>query len=249
MKMRKMSFFSIAMILLIVSLCSCQAEERIIVQEFGFTTPSMGFAIADVNNIEAVTELSSQVVLCHVDSLEEVEFTDTNNFNFRYKIEILDILMDTSEALQAGDIIEVTSSEGILKASEAAALIKDTPRAQKLGILQGEYQDNEYIVSSTWDAIPIEVGKTYVMYLTDRYLESEGVYAESGRSFLYEYSGKTIYSSRSMEKSDTSLAAVISDIEAQIALRTGRADEVGADQYMEELGARQQAEREENTVE
>ncbi len=43
--------------------------------------------------------------------------------------------------------------------------MKNNATAKKLNILQGEYNDNEYITSSTWDAVPIEVGKTYIMFI------------------------------------------------------------------------------------
>ena len=149
--------------------------------------------------------------------------------NFKYSVKVLDIIMDVDDSLKIGDTITVSSSEGIMKASEAAELVKDDPVAKKLNILQGEYSDNEYITSSTWDAVPIEVGKTYIMFITDRYLETEGLYSESGRSFLFECDNS---------KTDD----IIEKIKAQAALRTGRADEVGASQYMTELGERQRNE-------
>ena len=141
--------------------------------------------------------------------------------------------------INIGDIIPVTSSEGIMKASEAAKMIKDSPRAKKFGILQGKYNDNDYITSSTWDAIPIEVGKTYIMFITDRYYADEGVYAESGRSFLFEVEEQSVYSSRAMTRNKKTTNDIVSEILAQIEVRTGRADEVGVDQYMIELGEKQ----------
>lgn len=214
-------------------------DERIIIEEFGYINPSMSSQIADVNNLEAVTELSSHIIKCKVKSLDDVTYTDVNLFNFEYSVEVIDIMLDVNDTLETGDIISVTSSEGIIKAAEAAEMIKDTPRAKKLGILQGEYQDNEYIISSTWDAIPIEVGKTYIMFITDRYLDDEGVYSESGRSFLYEVEEQTVFSSRAMTINDNSTNDILSDIISQIEIRTGRADEVGATQYMIELGEQQ----------
>ena len=61
----------------------------------------------------------------------------------------------------------------MVTAKEAAAMVKDTLRAKKFGILQGEYADNEYIRCSTWGAIPIEVGKSYILFLTDEYYEKD----------------------------------------------------------------------------
>lgn len=248
MKNKRFIYYLLALMMLLFMMSSCvttsvstndSIDDKIIVEEFGYVTPSMSSQIADVNNLEAVTELSSHIIKCKVISLDDIKYTDINIFNFEYSVEIIDILLDVNDSLDIGDVIPVTSSEGIIKATDAAALIKDTPRAQKLGILQGEYQENEYITSSTWDAIPIEVGKTYIMFVTDRYLADEGVYSESGRSFLYEVSEQTVFSSRTMSMNERSTNDLLDDIFSQIELRSGRVDEVGASQYMRELGEQQ----------
>ena len=246
MKRSKAIYFVSALMILTSMMSSCGVisnqfndEKKIIVEEFGYVNPSMSSQIADVNNLEAVTELASHIIKCKVKSLDDITYNDINLFNFKYSVEVIDIMLDVNDTLKSGDIISVTSSEGIMKASDAAAMIKDTPRAKKLGILQDEYQDNEYITSSTWDAIPIEVGKTYIMFITDRYLADEGVYAESGRRFLYEVEEQTAFSGRAMTADAKSTNDILNDIASQIELRTGRVDEVGAEQYIRELGERQ----------
>ncbi len=216
--------------------------QRNIVETFGYIEP-MGDMIADVNNYEAITELSSQIVLCEIKDLVDVTVTEIGLFSFRYDIEILDILLDVGDRLQIGDTVQITSSEGILKAVDAAELIADTPRAKKLGILQGEYSDDDYIIASTWDAIPVEVGNCYLMYLDDDYLESEGVYAESGRSYLYEYHDQVVYSGRDMIKNESSLSEILETVSGYISMRTGRADEIGEAAYLLELQDRQIQER------
>jgi len=115
--------------------------------------------------------------------------------------------------------------------------------------LQGEYADNEYIISSVNDAIPVEVGKSYIMFLTDRYLETEGKYGEMGREYLFEYTNGRIYRGKSMTVNEKNFDQTLSEIKAQISLRTGRADEVGWNQYMFELGERQRAEYEQAEAE
>lgn len=218
-----------------------ETDERIIVEEFGYIEPSMSSRIADINNLEAITELSSHVIVGKVTDIEDITYTEIGLFNFQYAVEVTDLLMDARNSLTIGDRLSVTSSEGILKAADAAAMVADTPRAKKLGILQGAYADNEYILSSTYDAIPIEVGKTYLMFLSDEYLENEGVYAESGRMFLYEIEDQVVHTGRAMTLSEDSTDDVIDTIMAQIALRTGRADEIGSSAYMWELAERQAA--------
>lgn len=246
MKNRKISYLVTILSVIMCLITSCgsvqKADERIFVQEFGYSDSSMMYTLADVNNLEAVTELSSQAIKCEIVSLDDVSFSDTFVFNFKYSVKVLDIIMDIDNSLSIGDIIPVSSSEGILKASEAAEIVKEDMTAKKLNVLQGEYDDNEYIVSSCWDAVPIEVGKTYIMFITDRYLESEGIYSESGRSFLFEYDDQIIKHERSMVRIAKSTNDIVAEIENQAKLRTGRVDEVGTFQYMLELGERQNRE-------
>ncbi len=219
-----------------------QVDDRVIVKEFGYSAQSMTSQVADVNNLEAVTELSSQVIKCEIVSLDDASVNELGVLSFKYSVKVLDIIMDINDSLEIGDTITVSSSEGIMKASEAAELMKGNATAKKLNILQGEYNDNEYITSSTWDAVPIEVGKTYIMFITDWYLESEGLYSESGRSFLFEYDGQNVVHERSAVMSQKSTDDIVDEIKAQVELRTGRVDEVGAAQYMNELGERQRNE-------
>lgn len=213
-------------------------SDRNIVYEFGYKE-LMGYMIADVNNLEAICEISSQVIQCDVLSVDNVIYTDNNLFNFEYTVEIENILLDTSSQLNVGDKISVTSNEGVMKAADAADMIASDPRSIKLGILQGEYGDNDYITCSTWDAIPIETGKSYIMFITDDYLEAEGVYAETGYSYLFEYSDNTVHNSRAASLNSNSTDDILQAIEAQLELRTGRVDEVGFYQYVDELGASQ----------
>lgn len=228
-------------------LAACQTTpsepQRSIVETFGYrTAPSMATRIADVNFPEAVTELSSQIIICTIDSMDEMQFTDIGLWNFTYSVTVEEILMDTHALLKIGDQIHMTSGEGIAKAADAAEIVRDTPRARKFGILQGTYGDDDYIVCSTWDAIPIEVGKRYLVFLTDEYLANEGVYAEDGYSYLYEIDGNTVrYGMDTLTDSRTA-KELVAAVQEQIASRTGRADEVGASQYMYELGEAQASE-------
>ncbi len=217
-----------------------------IVAEFGslHSGTSMVYRFVDLSGPEAITEISSHIVMCKILSVEDVVFTDTAEFNFRYSIQVEDILFDATSTLEIGDVISITSSEGIMKASEAAEMIGHTARSQKLGILQGEYGENDYILCSSYNAIPIEVGHTYILYLTDRYLEAEGVYAESGRSLLYEYTEDgEVFTTRNMTPCTENIDQVLDRVNGLIQKRSGRVEQVGFDRYTNELAARQRRER------
>ncbi|MBQ8510848.1 MAG: hypothetical protein IJ493_13185 [Clostridia bacterium] len=149
--------------------------------------------------------------------------------------------MDTTNALNVGDIIIVSSNEGYLLACDAAELVGDNERSRKLGILRGEYGDNDYILSSNYSAIPIELDRSYFMYLTDKYFENEGVYAEIGKSFLYEvWNGKVYWGSDFTEVASENEFSNI--MVSNVANRTGRADLIGESAYLDELVTAQQAE-------
>lgn len=239
--MKRIAFLLITIFLL--SSCNMQSEAQTtknIVEEFGFVD-MLADEIADINSMEAITEISSQIILCEVKDRTEMIWTETNMFNFTYEVEVIEVYLDTHDNLEPGDIITVSSSEGLVPAKEAAEIVSETPRAQKLGILQGEYNDNDYIRCSAWDAIPIEVGKTYLMYLDDCYLEREGKYAESGRTYLFEYADNAVYQKRNMEDTGLSFHEILTQVKDHIDKRTGRADEIGYYPYLEELGRQQAA--------
>ena len=56
---------------------------------------------------------------------------------------------------------------------------------------------------------------------------------------MFEVEEQSVYSSRAMTRNKKTTNDIVSEILAQIEVRTGRADEVGVDQYMIELGEQQ----------
>lgn len=243
--MKRNLLLSLAFAILMLLTVSCEKVEpeppKNIVRELGLksASDSMASYIANLDNLEAVTELSSHVIKCEIISCDNISTTEMSALNFDYSVKVLDIIMDTRNTIKVGDIIPVNSSEGIIKVSEFVELIKNDPLKLKYYRIPETYTDNDYVVSSNFNAVPIEVGKTYIMYISDHYLENYGVYSESGRAYLYEYNDDEIHSQRSMTLSEESTDDIIAMIKAQAELRTGRADEVGEDIYMEELGQKQ----------
>lgn len=97
-----------------LSLAACRTTpsepQRSIVETFGYrTAPSMATRIADVNFPEAVTELSSQIIICTIDSMDAMRYTDIGLWNFTYSVTVEEILMDTNGRLTIGDQIHMTS--------------------------------------------------------------------------------------------------------------------------------------------
>ena len=219
---------------------------RIIVAEYG-SREQVGYTFVDLDAIETVAEMSTQIVICRVLGLEDMKVDIVGTPSIHYQMYVLDILMDVNERLSVGDTVTVTSGEGIIPASFAYERARK--RYKKLrGLDREDYAENEYILSSYLDAIPMEVGKTYLMFLTDRYLENESVYAESGRAYLYELTDGAVYYTRDRIPYPRTEDELIADIGVLIANRSGRADEIGEDAYMLELEEEQQRRRAESAA-
>ena len=234
----------LTLVLAVVMLCSCTAAEpeetaaeipeKNIIRTFGVKDNSLTSYIVDFNNLEYITELSTQIMMLKVLSRDSAEAGEIGTLNFRYTAEIIEIYHDTSGDFEVHDEIRFSSNEGMIKAKDAAELFKGSARAQKLGILQGSYSDNDYIASTNYNAVPIEVGKTYIVYLSDEYLESDGCYTDIGRSYLYEIDEDNVrmgYRDPEIIKTEDIIAQIKADLEK----RTGRADEIGASAYKKEI--------------
>lgn len=237
----------ICLLLAAVLLCSCAAEtlpeetaaetvvpEKNIIRTFGVRDNSLASYIVDFNNLEYITELSTQVMMLKVLSRDDAEAGEIGTLNFQYTAEIIEIYLDTSGEFEIHDEIRFSSNEGIMKAKDAAKLFEGSARAQKLGILQGEYTENDYIVSTNYNAVPIETGRTYIVYLSDEYLESDGSYTDIGRSYLYEIDNDNAYMGyREPESQKTE--DIIAQIKEDLENRTGRVDEIGPKAYRSEI--------------
>ena len=204
---------------------------------------NMASEIADVNNIEAVTEMATQILLVNINKLEKVSVTQLYLLDFTYDATIEKIYMDISGKLKKGDSITVTSPQGIIKGTEFVKLAKNSKHAQKYGYANREYTENDYIISSVFDGIPIEEGKKYIMYLSDDYLEKYSVYPDIGRMYLYEYTYGVLYKGSDYIKMNVSIKELEAQISKDIKNRTGRADEIGVDAYIDELGELQRKAR------
>lgn len=215
------------------------------IKEYGWknTDNLMACPFVDLNTVEAVTEYSCTVILGEVTAIHDVVANEMGDFVFYYTVAIQEVLYDRDQNKTVGEELIVSSTEGVLLANEAKALLANSLHAKKYGILQGEYGENDYIRCSYYDAIPIQVGETYLMYLTDRYYAEEAVYAEIGQQYLYLCRDNTLYGGREGEKLSVTLPEMKKQVEKQMAQRTGRADEIGHNAFLYELGEKQAAER------
>lgn len=219
----------LSLILAAMLLTSC-ASQRNIVAEFGFSKAdeSMNFTGLDYT-LDIITEVSSQVVACEIVEIESGAISgDVLTADFKYEVKIVEDFFDATDAVNVGDFILVQCNEGLIPAKEAQELMEFSGA---LRYLTGDYGENDYIRCSNQGALPVEVGKTYLMFLTDDYFEDYEMYVECGSQYLFEYrSGGKLYA-----ENDDAKSVTLDDVKSAIANRTGRADEIGRDAYILEL--------------
>lgn len=244
--MKKIFLFFV--VCLVASSCACSAPDytpldgKNIVKSEIHKEFSMSSWIADVTTFDAVNELSTQIVKCKIVEIDYLEPTVFSTISFKYNVEIEEIYLDVGKRLSVGDVVTVSSNNGIVKASEAEKLFKNSAAASKYGILQdGPYAENDYIVYSMFDGIPIEVGNTYVLYLTDDYLDTENVYADIGYSYSYVITDSGVYGGADIVKLNMNEEELRNLVKKGISKRTGRVQEVGRNQYISELAAEQKS--------
>ncbi len=238
---------TLALVLLMLASCaapepsesaSIQPERYFVHTQIKETWSDLEEYMIDVSDPEIVLERTTLLVMAEIQSADSLTYNGSCHFG--YTAEIRKIYHDSAQSLKTGDSISLHSTEGIMKAADAAALIEYPLTFKGKKILTGTYGDSDYILSSQWNAVPMEVGKTYILYLSSETLQQRGYYTECGYSLLYETDGERIYTGTDRERfksgiwreeSDRTLADVEKEIEDQLAARKGYVDELGYDLY------------------
>lgn len=226
--MKKTVLTLLSAVLLLTS-CTGEVPERNIAAEFGFSREdSLSFSSVDYT-VDIIAEVSSHIAAVEVvgvkyGALEEL------SADFKYEVKVVKEFLDTTDTISRGDTLLVQCNECIMPARDAQTLMEGTGAEL---YLTGEYGENDWIRASNHGAIPVEVGKTYLMFLTDDYLEAHGMYAECGSQYLFEYKGG-LFPSLYAENSDAA-SVTLDDVKSAVKNRTGRADEIGLEAYIREL--------------
>lgn len=199
--------------------------------------------MADTREFDAVNELSTQVIKCKVKGINKLETTVMGTISFKLDVEVEDIYLDIGDQLNVGDSIVISTNNALMTANDVLEKLSVSD-ARNYNILQdGPYGENDYVLYSAFDGTPMELNGSYIIYLTDRYFDSEGVYADIGYSHVYAIKDSGIYVGDDITKSDMNERELIKFVKDGIEARTGRVQEVGEDQYLSELAERQAAER------
>jgi hypothetical protein len=173
----------------------------------------------DGRDIHAVTEHTSQIVLCRIENLEKVSLDYRfAQLSFVYEVIIEDIYMDINNLLNIGDRITVSSIKGIITGNEYKKLAESAySRTRASSHVQEfsnrEYEENEYILSTSFNSVPCEAGRSYIMYLLDDWVEENDIYSESGYEFAYEYTDGILYYGIDYERMDIDIIQLKEQIE------------------------------------
>lgn len=217
----------LTLVLAAVMLCSCTAAEPDMpaagteVRNYvdisrKETWYSMEYFETDSSLIENIIPAATQILMVRADTADDLLYT--GSYHFEYGCEILKIYRDESASLHVGDSISVFTTEGIMKASDAAAILRYPMTYRGSKVLTEPCTDNDYISSSHFNAVPIEIGRTYIVYLSSDPLETYGYYDEIGYSYLYEVVGDDIYTGSERILSEMTLADAEQEIAEQLRL-------------------------------
>lgn len=212
-----------------LSSCAKEDPQRNIVAEFGFSRDdALSFTSIDYT-VDIITEVSSHIAAVEIVSVKYGALEELSA-DFKYEVKVVKEFLDTTDTISRGDTLLVQCNEGIMPARDAQTLMEGTGAEL---YLTGEYGENDWITASNHGALPVEVGKTYLMFLTDDYLEAHGMYAECGSQYLFEYKGG-LFPSLYAENADAA-AVTLDHVKSAVKNRTGRADEIGLEAYIREL--------------
>ncbi|MBQ2707274.1 MAG: hypothetical protein IJF67_03340, partial [Clostridia bacterium] len=186
-----------------------------------------------------VVEISDAAVIATVTELTHAELTrEFHDLYFTYQLEIGEVLFDTTKMLSNGGSIAMSSGEGALTLAELKPKL-DYTGSVYIPKYQGEHPDSDWVLATQHDATPIEVGRTYLLFL-DRNPE-DAVWIENGHEFIWEIADDRLIRGDGLSKWYAE-EYTLEEVRAVIAARTGRCDEIGEAAYIAEVKAREAAE-------
>jgi len=207
------------------------------------------------NTAEVITELSTQIVVCTLWEREVQKWDAANGFQSLYTAEIDEILMDVRGTLSAGEIIRFSSYEGLIPVRQASAAMETMPasayseRSRELTDLLRAAPEDSFVLSSGYDGIPLAVGNTYLLYLSDWGMEPyrkemgtdialieepDDFFTESGLSHMYELRRGKVYRGRDTAPMEITEKQLKEQIRDHISRRTGIAHEIGVFPYLQQ---------------
>ena len=186
------------------------------------------------SELSDVVELSDGAVVAVVRELSGFDRGERGaSMEFTYTIEPTEVLFDTTGELTVGGGIEMMSNEGALT-FETLAPVLDERELEFVTMLWNDQPENGWMLASMHDVIPIEIGRSYVFFLSKK---GRG-WTESGREYLWEVmDGRPVTGDGTAKAYDDNYT--MEAVREAVTARTGRCDEIGEEAYEAEMLARQ----------
>lgn len=177
---KKNCLCAIICILMCFTLISCSSDSIDSKNIVGTMGLGNGDMIFDTSTIQGATEYADLIIIGTISEIEDINFDEVDVPVFDYSISVDKIYYDrnnvvsnklsASKAIINNSITLTIRNNGYLKASEYQSYIEGSNRAQKFGIANEVYSDNDYFEFVSFGGIVLEEGKSYVLFLdTENY--------------------------------------------------------------------------------
>lgn len=215
----------------LISCSSDSIDSKNIVGTMGLGNGDMIF---DTSTIQGATEYADLIIIGTISEIEDINFDEVDVPVFDYSISVDKIYYDrnnvvsnklsASKAIINNSITLTIRNNGYLKASEYQSYIEGSNRAQKFGIANEVYSDNDYFEFVSFGGIVLEEGKSYVLFLDTENYEKDKSFNLASEVHTYEINDSTLISGYQKTRATFSLEQLELEINDAISNRAGILD-------------------------
>ena len=231
---KKNCLCAIICILMCFTLISCSSDSIDSKNIVGTMGLGNGDMIFDTSTIQGATEYADLIIIGTISEIEDINFDDVDVPVFDYSISVDKIYYDrnnvvsnklsASKAIINNSITLTIRNNGYLKASEYQSYIEGSNRAQKFGIANEVYSDNDYFEFVSFGGIVLEEGKSYVLFLDTENYEKDKSFNLASEVHTYEINDSTLISGYQKTRATFSLEQLELEINDAISNRAGILD-------------------------
>ncbi|MHC1693956.1 MAG: hypothetical protein AB9835_01480 [Eubacteriales bacterium] len=195
---------------------------------------SSAYLSYDTTVLSGAVEMAVIIGQFNISNVEQTGYIPGSDFPiFTYTASIEELYFDRDDKFNNKKEITFISSNGYIKASDYINDMQKSERAKKLGILDKDYNDNDYFICSWYDTIVYEPNKTYMIFLCDNGL---GDYVQASDEYLYEISADNLLKNADKKTYDKTLAEFENELKTAVKNRKGELDQ-GLKEYFKKKNA------------
>lgn len=235
--MKKKSFiFTVILISMIISILllnSCaktgQNQNEISLQEelemniignLGVSSAYLGY---DTTVLSGAVEMAQLIGQFRINSVEHTGYTPGSDFPiFTYNATIEKIYFDRDGNLKEEQEITFVSHNGYIKAIDYIGDMANSARAAKHGLLDQDYEENDYFMSTWFNSIVYETDKIYLIFLCEN---ENGDYIHASDEFIFEVDDNNLLQNAEKNKYGETLAKFEENLENAVINRKGELDQ------------------------